>query len=74
MGARLLESASGALLVVTGAYVVAYWLALGFQEAARSCHSERTWIMIESGTAQMTIPVIVGSSAVSIGVFAEKRR
>ncbi len=30
VGARLLEGASGALLVLTGAYVIAYWLALGF--------------------------------------------
>jgi glycerol uptake facilitator-like aquaporin len=30
VGARLLAGASGALLVLTGAYVVAYWLALGF--------------------------------------------
>jgi cytochrome c biogenesis protein CcdA len=29
-GARLLAGASGVLLVLTGAYVVAYWLALGF--------------------------------------------
>jgi cytochrome c-type biogenesis protein len=29
-GARLLEGASGALLVLTGAYVTAYWLGLGF--------------------------------------------
>lgn len=30
VGARLLDGASGVLLVLTGAYVVAYWLALGF--------------------------------------------
>jgi cytochrome c-type biogenesis protein len=30
VGARLLAGLSGALLVLTGAYVVAYWLALGF--------------------------------------------
>jgi cytochrome c biogenesis protein CcdA len=30
VGARLLGAASGALLVLTGAYVTAYWLALGF--------------------------------------------
>jgi cytochrome c biogenesis protein CcdA len=30
VGARLLTGASGALLVLTGAYVTAYWLALGF--------------------------------------------
>lgn len=29
-GARLLAGASGVVLVLTGAYVVAYWLALGF--------------------------------------------
>ena len=30
VGARLLENVSGVLLVLTGAYVIAYWLALGF--------------------------------------------
>ncbi len=30
VGAQLPEGASGALLVLTGAYVIAYWLALGF--------------------------------------------
>jgi hypothetical protein len=29
-GARLLGAVSGGLLVLTGAYVTAYWLALGF--------------------------------------------